>query len=536
MAPLVISVFRWLWLAQLVSNIGSWMQSVGAQWMLVGSEHAALLTALVSASALLPVFLLSLPAGVLADSLDRRWLLIGSNGFMALAAALLAILTWTGNAGPAMVLVLTFALGCGAAVGGPAWQAIQPDLVPRYLIPSASAITSANVNISRAIGPALAGALVAWSGPALLFAINAVSFASVIVALALWRGVPRSRGSVGLGPSIVAGLRYVRNAPGVRRIALRSAVFVVPASALWALLAVVAHGVMGQSSGGYGLMLGALGAGAVAGALALPSLRGRLSNNALLLGASAVYAVGMLAVAFLRSLSGALAVLVVAGVGWVIVLSVLNTAMMLTLPSWVRARSLAVYSIVFMGGQGIGSMAWGVVATWLGPVTTLLVATSLVVLGLVTMAVWPLYRTTGTLDRQVVAMPEAVDDAAVPASTGPVLIQIDYSVTAEDVAAFEQAARALATSRRRTGAVSWDLWQDVSDRGRFVEQYTLSTWGEHVAQREERITGYDRELERQALALAAPNPRVSHLVRPEHMPRTDRGIAVADQQNRGVVR
>jgi MFS family permease len=535
MAPLVIGVFRWLWIAQLVSNVGSWMQSVGAQWMLVGDEHAALLTALVSAASLLPVFLLSLPAGVLADSLDRRWLLVMSNGFMALAAALLAILTWRGAAGPVEVLVLTFGLGCGSALGSPAWQAIQPDLVPRYLIPSASAITSANVNIARAIGPALAGALVAWAGPALVFAINAVSFLSVIGALLVWHDKRKSRGSVGLGPAIASGLRYVRNAPGVRRITLRSAVFVLPASALWALLAVVAHGVMKQGSSGYGLMLGALGLGAVLGALILPSLRGRLANNTLLVGASLLYGGAMAAVALLRSLLGVLGALLVGGVGWVIVLSILNTAMMLTLPAWVRARSLSVYSVVFMGGQGLGSLLWGFVATPLGPVPTLLVATSLLVVGLVTLAVWPLYRTTGDLDREIVSMPESAPNDAVPASAGPVLIQIDYQVSTPDAEAFKRAARALAASRRRTGATSWDLWQDVADPSHFVEQYTLPTWGEHLAQREERITGYDRELERQAQALAAPNPRVRHLIRPEHMPRVDRGVAVADTINRGGI-
>jgi MFS family permease len=533
MAPLAIRLFRLLWLAQLASNVGSWMQSVGAQWLLVDVRHAALLTALVSAASLLPVFVLSLPAGVLADSFDRRWLLMAANGFMTLAAGLLALLTWLGVAGPVEVLILTFALGCGSAVGQPAWQAIQPDLVPRALIPSASAITSANINIARAVGPALAGWLVAISGPALVFAINAISFLSVIGALALWHNRPRSRGATGMGPAIVSGLRYVRNAPGVRRIALHAAVFVIPASALWALLAVIAHGVMRQQSSGYGLMLGGLGLGAVLGALVLPWLRGRLSNNELLLGASLLYGLGMVAVGFLRSLAAVLGTLLVAGAGWVIVLSVLNTAMMLTLPAWVRARSLAIYSVVFMGGQGAGSMVWGFVAGAVGPVTTLLVASGLLVAGLAAMAIWPLYRLTGDLDRSIAKMPEDTSGDAAPASAGPVLIQIGYQVSQDQAEAFEQAARALALSRRRTGATSWDLWQDLADRGRFVEQYTLPTWGEHMAQREERITGYDRDLERRAAALAAPNPQVHHLIRPEHMPPTDRGIAVADRQNRG---
>ncbi|MDR0365692.1 MAG: MFS transporter, partial [Bifidobacteriaceae bacterium] len=222
LAPLAIGIFRSLWIAQLVSNIGSWMQQVGAQWLLVDRPHAALLTALVSAASLLPVLVLSIPAGVLADSLNRRWLLVGANGFMCLAAGLLTILTWTGNAAPSVVLILTFALGCGAAIGGPAWQAIQPDLVPRRLLLPASAVTSANINIARAAGPALAGVLVALAGPASVFLVNTISFLAVIGALVAWKDAPPSRGSVGMGPSIVAGIRYVRNAPGVRRIVVRA--------------------------------------------------------------------------------------------------------------------------------------------------------------------------------------------------------------------------------------------------------------------------------------------------------------------------
>jgi quinol monooxygenase YgiN len=239
----------------------------------------------------------------------------------------------------------------------------------------------------------------------------------------------------------------------------------------------------------------------------------------------------MAAVAAFTSMPVVLVALVLAGVGWVVVLSVLNTAMMLSLPSWVRGRSLAVYSVAFMGGQGIGSAIWGLVATPLGPVLTLVVATGLMVIGQVTMPIWPLYRKTGALDRDIASMPETMPSNVIPASAGPVQIQIEYKVAADQVSRFEQAARALATSRRRTGASTWDLWQDLARPGRFIEQYTLATWGEHLAQREERVTGYDRELERAVNDLAAPNPRVRHLVRPEHMPRVDRGIAVAGVQD-----
>jgi MFS family permease len=532
LAPLAIGIFRTLWIAQLVSNIGTWMQQVGAQWLLVETSHAALLTALVQAASLLPVILLSLPAGVLADSLNRRWLLVGANGFTCLAAGLLTVLTWRDGGDPATVLILTFALGCGAAVANPTWQAIQPDLVPRRLLLPASAADSANINIARAVGPALAGALIAWSGPALVFALNTVSFLAVVAALLTWRQPPPSRGSAGLGPSIVSGLRYVRNAPGFKRVTLRVALFVFPASALWSLLAVLAHGVLRQESGAYGLMLAALGIGAVAGALMLPALRGRFSNNALVAGATLIFGLSLGTVALLQSLAAVLAVLAVAGIGWVCVLSILNTAMMLTLPAWVRARSLAVYNVVFMGGQGIGALLWGTIAAIIGVVPALLLAAALTVAALLTLPVWPLYSSTGDLDRTVVAVADSVPDAALPTAAGPVLIQIEYVVKSDQLPAFVTAMRALATSRRRTGATSWELWHLIDDSQLFVEQYSLHNWGEHIAQREERMTGYDRELETRAAALAEPNPVVRHLIKPKSVPIHDRGIAVADQLTR----
>ncbi|MDR2348077.1 MAG: MFS transporter [Bifidobacteriaceae bacterium] len=533
LAPLAISAFRALWIAQLISNLGSWMQSVGAQWLLVDGRNGALLTAMVSAASLIPVLGLSLPAGVLADSLDRRWVLVFSNSFMCLAAGLLTVLTWTGNAGPSVVLMLTFALGCGAALGSPAWQAIQPDLVPRDLLLSASALSSANINIARAVGPAVAGALVAWAGPALVFGINAVSFLAVVAAIMVTRTASHSRGAVGMAPAIASGLRYVRNAPGVRRIALRAALFVVPASALWALLAVVAHGGLRLGSDGYGLMLAALGVGAIGGALVLPYLKDRLSNNAILTASTLLYAACTAALALTGSVPLALTVLLLAGVGWVCCLSVLNTAMLLSLPNWVRARSMAIYNVVFMGGQGVGALFWGAVANTIGPDAALLAAAAITLMCLATMPQWPLYRSTGTLDREIEPMTESMPDDVVPASAGPVQIQVQYHVEASAEAAFRRAARALAASRRRTGATAWDLWQDVAEQRVFIEEYTLPTWGEHLAQREERMTGYDRELEREVLDLAAPDPGVRHLVRPKSMPKVDHGLAVADLTTKG---
>lgn len=321
-APLRGRTFRVLWSAQLGSNVGTWMQTVGAQWMLVQQPNAPTLTAAVQAASLLPVLFLSLPAGVLADVLDRRALLMTLSGVMAALCAALAALTAAGLTTPAVLIALTFLIGCGQALMSPGWQAIQPELVPREQIPAAAALGSLNVNVARAIGPAVAGLLVAATGPDVVFALNAVSFLGVLAALLGWH---RARHGAGdrerMRPALASGTRYVRNAPGVRRVLLRSGLFVVPASALWGLLPVVAERRLGLGSGGYGLLLGALGAGAIVGAVTIGRVRERLGRNVLLAVSTVAFAAGTLAAAVLRQPVPVAVVLVVAGVGWLYALS-----------------------------------------------------------------------------------------------------------------------------------------------------------------------------------------------------------------------
>jgi MFS family permease len=249
--PLRYRTFRILWLAQLGSNIGSWMQTVATQWLLVG--HHASLVALVQTASLLPVFFLSLPAGVFADTLDRRKFLSGATLLMAIFAGVLAVSTALGDSGPALLLAMTFLIGCGTALTGPAWQAIQPDLVPRSQTPNAAGLGSITVNAARAVGPALAGFLVAWVGAAPVFAINAVSFVGILVALFVWHPPARTspREPERLGEALNSGIRYLRSAPGVRRVINRSVLFAGPASALWALLPIVSHQRYGLGASGY---------------------------------------------------------------------------------------------------------------------------------------------------------------------------------------------------------------------------------------------------------------------------------------------
>jgi MFS family permease len=491
---MAVPVFRALWIAQLISNVGTWMQSVAAQWALVDHSGAALLTALVQAAGLLPVIVLSLPAGVLSDALNRRRYLIVLEAFMTVAAGVLAALQWAHATGPAVLIGVTLALGCASALAAPAWQAIQPEVVTRRLLPSALALNAANVNLARAIGPALAGVLLVWAGPAAVFGINAVSTVFVVLALAIWREPATRTSPVSMGEAVQSGLRYVRSAPVIRRILLRSALFVLPASALWALLAVTSRKLLHQGSAGYGIALAALGVGAVLGAAIGPRLCAKLSLTAVLAGAIGAFAVATFGAGLLRVPALVWTTLAIGGVGWVAVLTVLQTGLQLTLPAWVRARGTSAYILVFMGGQGVGALLWGALANWVPLPVVLCLAGGLLVVGAVTLAWWPLIAGTGRMDRT----PAAVSPphlAILPVSTdGPLRVAIAYKVDRANAAAFEAQATQVALSRRRTGAHRWALWQDLTDPARYVEEFALDTWGEYVDELSERITGFDSQV------------------------------------------
>lgn len=516
-APLRNRIYRALWLAQLGSNVGSWMQTVGAQWLLVEHSSSTALIAAVQTASLLPVMLLSLPAGVLADVLDKRRLLIVVQLGMALTAGALAWLTAAGLTTPAVLLALTFLLGCGQAATGPAWQAVQPELVPREQIPAAATLGSLTVNLARAVGPAVAGVLVAAIGPGAVFAINAVSFLGVVGAVAAWRRRPapeQGRPERALA-ALQAGTRYVRNAPAVRRILVRSALFVVPASALWALLPVVAGSRLHLGAGGYGMLLAALGVGAVLGALVLGRLRARCSGNRLLAGSAVVYGVGTLITGIVPNTAAVTVVLVLTGTAWLVSLSTLNAALQLSLPAWVRARGLSAYLLVFMGGQALGSLGWGALAGPLGTGAALAVAAALLGLAALSVRLLPLLALTGKLDRTPTAPwpdPHLVFDPE--AEAGPILVVKRYRVAAPDQAAFLDAMDRVGRSRRRTGASRWGVFRDGAQADLFVEVFEVPTWEEHLRQHSGRLTGADAEFEQRAAAFAAGEPEVAHLLPP----------------------
>jgi MFS family permease len=518
-APLrLFPIFRTLWIAQFASNVGTWMQTVGAQWLLV--DRSPLLVSLVQTASSLPIVVLALPAGALADLADRRKLLVGAQSAMFLAAAALSAETFLGTPSSALILALTFALGCGNAVAAPAWQAIQPDLVDRAMLPQAAALNGTNMNVARAIGPAAGGFIVAGLGAGWVFALNALSFIGIAVSVACWRSPARTHTGPPerLAEALRAGGRYVRHSSTVRRLLYRAVLFIPSASAVWALLPVVAASNLHLGSGGYGVMLGAVGIGAVAGALVIPRIRARAGSAWLVTGAMVVTAVAIVVVGTVRdAVVVGLALLPVGG-AWIAVMSSLNSALQLALPNWVRARGLAYYLAVFQGAQALGALVWGTVADRTTVSTALLAAAALLAVGAVIGLRSPV-PDTAALDRtpsahwpapQLMFTPEAAD--------GPILVIATYAVPEANAVAFTDAMSRVGRSRRRTGALRWELFRDGADPTRFVESYLVGTWAEHLRQHEGRLTGADRQSEELAQGYATGPPQVAHLFPPPDEP------------------
>ncbi len=517
--PLRVTAFRALWLAQVGSMTGTWMQTVGAQWLLVDAPNAATLVALVQTMSMLPVLLLALPSGVIADSFDRRRLLVIVQCCLFVVAAALTALTALDRMPASLLLTFTFLLGCGAALTMPAWLALIPDIVSRDQLPAAAALGSISINLARAVGPAAAGVLISLVGVPIVFGMNAVSYAALAIALVVWGPRPAVSGDIPerFVPALRAGARYIRHSPITRRILLRSILFVAPGAALWALLPLVATELLGLDAAGFGFLMGALGVGAVGGALIMPRLRARVSSSQLIGGASLLYALALLTLALVTNLPLVVGVLLLAGAGWLTVLSSLGAAMQMFLPTWVRARGLSAHTVVFVGGQAVGAFGWGLIGQYAGLGTALIAAAAITAVGAATLAVWPLIDAS-RLDRGTVSYWSEPNLAFEPdPEEGPVLVSLTYSVARDRVDAFLAAMEQVRLSRQRTGAMRWGLYRDGEDPGRYVEVYLVPSWQEHLRQHTDRLTGADQMLEREAVALADRPPEVAHLF-PAHRP------------------
>ncbi|MGH7870651.1 MAG: MFS transporter [Candidatus Binatia bacterium] len=514
-SPLQQTLFRALWLASVASNIGTWMQNVGAAWLMTSLAPSPTLVALVQAATSLPVFLVGLPSGAIADLVDRRSLLLATQGWMLLAASALGLLTMLGAMTPWMLLALTFALGLGAAMNAPAWQAIIPELVGEAELRAAVTLNGVGYNVARAVGPALGGIVVASFGSAAVFLLNALSFLGVMIVLYRWPRVPHESKmpAEDVFGAMRAGARYVRHAPRVQAVLIRTATFIFGGSALWALLPLVARDELALDATGYGIILGCLGAGAVIGGIFLPRAEQRLSTNTMLAGAIVLFAVATAAPVYATHFAILCAVMVAGGVAWITIMSTFNVAAQVTVPAWVRARALAVYGIVAQGGVAVGSAFWGVVAERFSLGTTLLCAAAALAVSLAASFRYNL-RLEEEIDFSPSAhWPEPVLSREPAPDAGPVLITVEYMINAQHARDFTTAMHGLRGQRLRDGAYRWGLYNDSALPTRFVETFVVESWAEHLRQHH-RVTVADKAAEDIARAFhtGAAAPVIAHLI------------------------
>jgi MFS family permease len=514
MSPLRDRVFRALWIGVLASNVGTWMQTVGAQWLVVREPNAATWVSLVQVATMTPVLLLALPSGALADVLDRRLLLLTVQIALFGTGTALAVLTWLDLMPPGLLLTFTFLLGVGQALTLPTWQAVIPEVVKRDELPAASALGAVNTNLARSAGPAVAGLIVAQVGSAAVFGLNALSYAVFAAALIRWRR-PRRTGPSHperFGPALRAGEHYVRYAPVVTRLLARVVLFVLPGSVVWGLLPLVAHQELGLGATGYGVLLAALGVGAIVGALLMPRIRRSLSPSKLIVLSGLVYGAALFVVALVPQQIAVLPALVAAGLAWMTLVSRMNATLQLFLPNWVRARGFGIYQVVFAGAQALGAAVWGQVTELTSLRSAFLAAAVLMLLGTATVRLLPVYEQDGEDRTPAVYWAEPHIMLQPHLNEGPVLVTAVYRVDDANVDAFVEAMEAVRGSRLRTGATRWGLFRDGESPDKFTEIYQLPTWEEHLRQHEGRLTGSDEEAEEKAVALARGPAEVTHLL------------------------
>ncbi len=368
LSPLRVRVFRALWMAALASNVGTWIQNVGEKWQMATLTTSPLLLSLIETGSTLPMLLLAISAGAIADIVDRRKLLIAAQTYMMCVAATLSLLTFLHLITPGVLLLMSLLIGVGSALTGPAWQANVGEILPRPLVPHGVALNSAGFNASRAIGPAIGGLVVGALGPAYAFALNATSFLATVIVLLRWKRVPPPRDvpPEDFVAAVGAGLRHVRESVALRAILLRTAGYVFFASVGFSLTPSLAIHELHLSSTKFGLLLGCIGAGAVSATTYLPALRARLTTSALLGTFTVLTAGAHLVLAFLERPVPVACALFVCGAGWLSTLSTLNTAIQLSAPAWVRARAFGTYITTWGGSMAIGAALWGAVAERLG--------------------------------------------------------------------------------------------------------------------------------------------------------------------------
>lgn len=503
-----------IWTATVVSNIGGWMYSAAAAWLMTTLDSDPLMVSLVQVATSLPLFLFALPAGALADIIDkRRFLMAVGVGIFALSLVFATLVTLD-RVTPVLLLAFMFLVSVGSALDAPAWQSIVPLLVPREDLQGAVAANSVGINISRAVGPALSGVITAALGLAAPFWIDAFSNLATIGALKWWRPPPGHAGRLPaerFASAISTGLRYARNNRPLRATLLRAVAFFVFASAYWALLPLVAREQIAGGAEVYGLLLGAIGAGALGGAFVLPRLKAALGADRMVALGSAGTAVALVLFAIAHQIATALVASILAGACWIATLSSLNVSAQLALPEWVRGRGLAIYVTVFFGALTLGSLLWGEIAALVGLPIAHMTAAAGALLGIP--LTWRAKLQTGAKLDLTPSMhwPTPVLAEDLEPRAGPVMVLVEYDVAAEQRDALVEALAVLSAERRRDGAYAWDLFEDAAAPGRLVEMFLVESWIEHLRQHE-RVTEADRALQERIARLLLRPATVTHFV------------------------
>ncbi|SDZ99426.1 MFS transporter [Nitrosospira multiformis] len=515
-APLKILPFRAFWFAALGSNIGTWINGVSSAWVMTDLSPSPVMVSLVQAATSLPMVLFALAAGALTDIVDRRRYLLFTQIWMAAAAAMLTVLAAIDQIDIWNLLILTFALGIGASLATPALNITAPELVPRSMLPEAVALSSLSMNLSRSLGPAIAGVLLAQIGPWAAYGLNALSFIGMIVVLWRWKREPEERS---LPPerffqALRAGVRYAHVASPFRAVLIRTTAFILFAASGWALLPLIARVELGGGPGTYGLLLSFVGIGAVCGILVLPRLHELASRDRLVLAASLIYGATIMALAILQSEEMLYAIMTLSGAAWVSVLWSLQVTAQTSVPAWVRGRALSLYIMVFSAGLALGSLFWG----WVAASTTVPTALLLSSAGTMVAALAVRNFSLGSREAPDLAPsyhwrphPPAMEEPDL--RRGPVLVTVEYEIGLDQRRAFLEAIRSLGASRRRDGAFAWGVFEDLEKPGRYIEFFQQASWLDHLRQHA-RVTREDQRVQENVnrFHTGSEAPRVSHFI------------------------
>jgi MFS family permease len=501
LAPIQQPVFRGLWFAWLAANMTMWMNDVAAAWLMTTLTTSPVMVALVQTASTLPVFLLGLPSGALADILDRRRYFAATQLWVSVNAMLLAGLSLAGQLTAPLLLLLTFTNGIGLAMRWPVFAAIVPQVVSRAELPAALALNGIAMNLSRVIGPAVAGALLAAVSPAAVFVLNTLLAATAMVLILKWKSPARTSTLPGerFVGAMRVGLNFTWQSPRLKVILLRVFMFFLQSTALVALLPLVARGLHGGGAGTFTVMLSCLGAGAVVAALYFPKWRARFNRDQFVLGGTVVHAALSCLIVTVPELWLALPAMFVIGMAWISVANSLTVAAQVAMPDWVRARGMAIYQMGLMGGAAVGSLLWGQVASAVGVTGAVMVAAATGVLVLISTRVLTV-EGGADIDFSPAAARTAPEPAqAVGPDEGPVMVTVEYQIDPTRATAFAQVMQHTRSARLRQGALSWGLFRDVAVPGRYVEYFVDENWLEHQ-RRLERFSAFDAELRDQRLA------------------------------------